>query len=149
MKRFLLAYISPIERSSHLIYWFKISKKFTKYKYDILFGVIYIPPENTRFFTPEPFVEIQNESDSLRYNFGHILLLGYLNSRTGKLNEYIETNHFLLNELHLDEFEDVFDDEFSYLEKSNISTQRTVSDENTNNYGYKLIDFVNQTVFTC
>ena len=77
----------------------------------------------------------------MRYNFGHILLLGDLNSRTGKLNEYIETNHFLLNELHLDELEDVFDDEFSYFEKSNISTQRTVSDENTNNYGYKLIDF--------
>ena len=133
MKQPLLAYISPNESSSQLIYWFKISKKLTKYKCDILCGVIYIPPENTRYSSPERFVEIQNELDSLRYNFGHILLLGDLNSRTGKLNEYIETNHFLLNELHLDELEDVFDDEFSYFEKSNISTQRTVSDENTNN----------------
>lgn len=141
VKRSLLAYISPIESSSQLIYWFKISKKLTKYKYDILCGVIYIPPENTRYSSSEPFVEIQNELDSLRHSFGHILLLGDLNSRTSKLNEYIETNHFLLNELHLDELKDVFDDELSYFEKFNISTQRTVSDGNTNTYGYKLIDF--------
>ena len=74
-------------------------------------------------------------------------MLGDLNSRTGKLNEYIETNHFLLNELHLDELEDVVDDEFSYFEKSNISTQFQMKIQIITDIS--LLTSVNQTVFTC
>lgn len=40
-------YITPIKTKSSLVYWFKISSKFTKLETDILCGVIYITPENT------------------------------------------------------------------------------------------------------
>ena len=59
-----------IETESRLVYWFIISKRFTKTD-DILCGVIYVPPENSIYSVQDPFLEIQREIDSFsnKYTF--------------------------------------------------------------------------------
>ena len=93
----LLDYITPIETDSQLVFWFKLSNNFTKTVSDILCGVVYIPPENTRYACNDPYIEIQNEFVSLCPDSQYCLLFGDFNSRTEKLNAYVETNNFLLS----------------------------------------------------
>ena len=141
VKRTHLAYITPIETDCNLLYWFKISNKLTNFGSETLCGVIYVPPENTRYAAVDPFTDIQSELESLRSDYNQILLLGDLNTRTGKLKDYIEPYHFLLQELGLDALENSFDTELECFEKANVSIERKVTDTNTNNFGYKLVDF--------
>ena len=68
VKKDLLNEITVIDTDCNLVLWFKVSKKLTKYDSDILCGIIYIPPENTRYSSNDPFNEIQIELDSLKSN---------------------------------------------------------------------------------
>ena len=134
-------YIIPIKTKSSLVYWFKISSKFTKLETDILCGVIYIPPENTRYSCPEPFLEIQNELESLNESTKYVLLFGDLNSRTGKLDDYVQPDQFILSELNIDVLENEYGNELTNFQTGNVSFVRKTMDKVTNNYGYKLINF--------
>ena len=79
-----------------------MSKKLTKYHNDTLCGIIYIPPENTRYSMNDPFSEIQLELDVLKCDCSNILLFGDFNARTGHQNVFIEGDNFLLQELDLE-----------------------------------------------
>ena len=95
----LLDFITPIETNSQSVFWFKLSNNFTKTVSDILCAIVYIPPENTRYSCNDPYIEIQNELISLCPDSQCCLLFGDFNSRTGKLNEYVETDNSLRTEL--------------------------------------------------
>lgn len=133
--------VTVINSSSSLVLWFKVSKKLTKYDTDILCGIIYIPPENTRYSSNDPFNEIQLELDSLRSEFDNVILFGDFNARTGSHNEFVDFDDFVLHELNIDALEWEYNAERSVFDRNNISTSRTVRDKCSNNYGYKLIDF--------
>ena len=143
----IIEHVTAIETESQLVFLFKLSCNFTKTTSDIICGVVYIPPENTRYSCNDPYTEIQNELVSLCPDLNYCILFGDLNSRTGKLTEYIEIDNFLLTELGLEELENEYANELFYFETANISTQRTTTDKDTNNYGYKLIEFCKANSF--
>ena len=143
----IIEHVTAIETESQLVFWFKLSCNFTKTTSDIICGVVYIPPENTRYSCNDPYTELQNELVSLCPDLNYCILFGDLNSRTGKLTEYIEIDNFLLTELGLEELENEYANELFYFETANISTQRTTTDKDTNNYGYKLIEFCKANSF--
>ena len=49
-------YIKVLDSDSRLVQWFLISKRLTKC-YEILFGVVYIPPENSNYSHIDPYFE--------------------------------------------------------------------------------------------
>ena len=51
----------------------------------ILFGCVYIPPENTRYSSDNAFHELEGEMITFSRNSKHIFLLGDFNSRTSKM----------------------------------------------------------------
>ena len=52
-----------------------------------------------------------------------------------------------MTELGLEELENEYANELFYIETANISTQRTTTDKDTNNYGYKLKEFCKANSF--
>ena len=49
---------------------------------------IYIPPQNSIYFCPELFEELENDIEKFSA-FGSILLMGDFNSRTGKYSDNV------------------------------------------------------------
>jgi hypothetical protein len=47
--------ISMIETDSKYVLWFKISKNIFRLQQDVLFGIVYIPPENSLYCVGDPF----------------------------------------------------------------------------------------------
>ena len=46
---------------SEFVLWFQISKNFLSVKSDLIFGCVYIPPENSKYSNAEAFLELENE----------------------------------------------------------------------------------------
>ena len=101
MKRSISNYVAFIDTNCKLVLRFKLSKLLTHYESDtcILCGIIYIPPESTRYSSHDPFTEIQNQLDEFKGNYGHFILFVDFNARTGTQNEFVEADDFLLDEL--------------------------------------------------
>ena len=72
-----------VEKASPNFLWFKISKNYTKTTKDILACGAYIPPYSSNYFHPELFEDLESDIESFSSQ-GSVLLLGDLNSRTGK-----------------------------------------------------------------
>jgi len=60
--------VSFIDTPSKYVLWFKLSNSITKCG-DVLYGVIYMPPEGSLYYNGSAFVEIQSELDSLSDNY--------------------------------------------------------------------------------
>ena len=147
VKNTISKYVTILSSDSNLVLWFKLSRQIANLEADILCGVVYIPPEYTKYSSADPFTEIQNELDSFKHNFSQVLLFGDFNARTGKLDEFVTPDSFLLDELHLEALQAEYEDEISIFERNNICTGRTTQDKHTNNYGYKMIEFCRENSF--
>ena len=132
VKNTISKYVTILSSDSNLVLWFKLSRQIANLEADILCGVVYIPPEYTKYSSADPFTEIQNELDSFKHNFSQVLLFGDFNARTGKLNEFVTPDSFLLDELHLEALQAEYDDEISIFERNNICTGRTTQDKHSN-----------------
>ena len=75
-----------VEKESPNFLWFKITKEYTKTEKDIYVCGTYIPPQNSIYFCPELFEELENVIEKFSA-FGSILLMGDFNSRTGKYSD--------------------------------------------------------------
>ena len=68
-----------MEKESPNFLWFKIAKEYTKTEKDIYVCGTYIPPQNSIYFYPELFEELDNDIEKFSA-FGSILLMGDFNS---------------------------------------------------------------------
>ena len=139
-KNYLQNFLHPIDTECQFIYWFKIDRNFLGLQQDAIFGVVYIPPENTRYAIDDAISEIEIEFMNFQKDSSYVCLFGDFNSRTGKLNDFYETNDFddrFISELFdYNEFSDI-----SILDDLGISRLRNTPDNIVNSYGRKLINF--------
>ena len=77
-----------VEKESSNFLWFKISKEYTKTARDIYVCGAYIPPYNSNYVSPDLFDELENDIEKFS-SLGSILLMGDLNSRTGKYSDIV------------------------------------------------------------
>ena len=110
---------------------------------NVIFGIVYIPPENTSYTSDEAFVEIENEFQMLKL----MCLVGDFNARMGNLSDFIDSNdlddYFFNNIIDLKEPTDIH-----ILDELCIPRKRNSPDSVVNNYSRKLIDiFKNNNVF--
>ena len=54
-------YIEPLETESNYIFWFKVSSKLFNLSDDLIFGIVYIPPEGSSYLSPDAFDQVENE----------------------------------------------------------------------------------------
>ena len=115
------------------VLFFKLSTKFVTR--DILFGVVYIPPEGSPFENKDVFTELENSLLLLEHD--GVCFLGDFNARTGAVDGIIT-----------DGFNNDFDMPYKVFEDAPCSDKipsalpkRISQDLATNNYCFRLLDF--------
>ena len=68
---------------SHNFMWSKLDKILMETEEHVYVCGAYIPPENSEYFSPEIFEELEEDIIEFRSK-GFVMLLGDLNSQTGK-----------------------------------------------------------------
>lgn len=81
----MVKYIEVLISECEYVFWFKLSRNLSNSSSDILFGVTYVPPENTRYSSSDCFTDIEQEMLNMLKTTQNICLLGDFNARTGKL----------------------------------------------------------------
>ena len=101
----LAEYIDIIDTNSKFILWTKVSKRLHKLEKDLLVGVVYIPPENSKYSSRDAFDEIELEWMNMNRNQNFVLLTGDFNSRTGirpDINDIVyDDNEYHINLIRL------------------------------------------------
>ena len=75
-------------KSSKLVLFFTISKtlyKFENHDEDLECGIVYIPPQGTKYASDDPYLEMQEEIFRYCLDSKNVLLLGDFNSRCKKI----------------------------------------------------------------
>ena len=135
-KEKLQNYIECISTESKFVQWFKLSADYSKLEEDIIFGSVYIPPESTKYSSPESFREIENELLDFVINHNLICLLGDFNSRTSTDLDYIVIDD---KDILIDSY-DIVGNDIHRILNDKISLLRNNSDKNKNNYGNLLLE---------
>ncbi|CAG2205169.1 unnamed protein product [Mytilus edulis] len=126
--------IEVIETNSKFVLWCKISKFLNNE--DILFGVVYIPPEYTSYSSPDAFNEIENEYLEFSTTFEHIFIIGDFNARTSNEKDYVFIDE---KDISID-LEGVSINDVCNLELYNIPRDRISMDKGKTRYGNNLLD---------
>ena len=90
------------KQNQNWFYGLKFQKKLTKTS-DILCGIIYIPPENSKCAHNDPYFEISEELNYFSDKYESLLLLWDYNSRTKLLNGCIEVDEDLFCENNIED----------------------------------------------
>lgn len=137
-KRYLEKFIRPIESECNFVYWFQVDKAVFNLDKNVIFGVVYIPPVNTRYASDDALNEFESEFQRFYQNTENIVLVGDFNSRTGNLQDYYDDNldNFLLKNPEQMDYLDVYK-----LDKLHMQRNRNSPDTVVNGYGRKFIDF--------
>ncbi|CAG2239765.1 unnamed protein product [Mytilus edulis] len=98
-KRYLENCISAIQTDCPFVQWFSIEAKIFDLKSSVIFGVIYIPPENSIYTSENALSDIELEFFELQRTNKYICLLGDSNSRsrTASLQDFnaiVDTDDF-------------------------------------------------------
>ena len=146
-KTYLNDYIKIIDTDCPFVLWFSVDKKILRTLQNVIFGIIYIPPESSKYATDDAFSEIEMEFQRLNRNSNFVCLLGDMNARTGNLPDFLEQedndDYFAQNIVDIDTFSDA-----EILAELGIPKIRNSIDKIVNRYGRKLIDLCkNNNVF--
>ena len=120
-----------LQKSSKYFIWCQIDKSILGTDKHLYLCGAYIPPENSRHFSLDLFEELENEIANFRSK-GLVMLLGDLNARTSKLNDFNspDGNRFLPTDL---------------LEKSQCFSEcRNNLDNTVNNHGKNVLNICKQ-----
>ena len=71
-----------------------------------MFGIVYIPPEYTKYTSDEAFNEIEQEYLSFQNTTKYVCLLGDFNARTGVENDFVEIDENEHGDNNISEFVD-------------------------------------------
>ena len=137
VKCHLANYIHEIDTNSKYVKWFKLDKHAFEVGGDILFGIVYIPPENSSYCIGEPYSELEQEYLRLSDPYDYVCLLGDFNARTSNCSDFIQIdgddddllNEMLENNTQLDVFTNL-----------DIPLNRKSRDARKNNFGNQLLE---------
>ncbi|XP_063418981.1 uncharacterized protein LOC134701789 [Mytilus trossulus] len=129
--------------ASQFVLWFKLSKSILSLNSDVIFGCVYVPPENSKYSTIEAFEELENELNILtNTENSYIALVGDFNSKTGSLPDYIIPDESVVSMFDLDCDADILDYLYDYenLTRNKITLQRVSQCTcRPNKYGHRLL----------
>ena len=103
-----------------------IDKEILNCSSNILLGCIYLPPENTKYTSPDAMNEIESEMTSIADDCNFVSLIGDFNAKTGDLEDFTGKDE------NLSQYLDVYDDsefgkfmnDFDILRKNDIPLRR-------------------------
>ncbi|CAG2250620.1 unnamed protein product [Mytilus edulis] len=115
----------------------------------VLFGAVYIPPENSKYANTDAFEEIEIELLTFADKFdSYVSLIGDFNAKTGTRDDFIVPDESLIGIFELESDDEILSYMLDYeqLKLQNIPLSRMSECHcNINNYGHKLLDMCKKT----
>lgn len=140
--------IRTIETESDYILWLKLDMSLFSTNEDLILGILYVPPTQSRFLNEDEYFNLETEITSMCAQSSYICLTGDMNARTASLCDFITADSFIADLMDFDEDTLSFYNQAEQLESLNINKYRVSCDEKTNNNGYKLIEIcINNNLF--
>ena len=133
------------ELHSKLILWFTISHNITLIGEDVHCGIVYIPPQGSKYAHEEPYDELEQEIIRYCINSKNIILMGDFNSRTGQQDDYIPIDSYLSKNFGLEQLCDDFSDVLNNFQLNSVPLLRDNDDSAINSYGNMMLDFCKNT----
>lgn len=131
---------SHLETESDYILWLSIDKKITKTDENVVLGVIYVPPAQSRFYNEDEIAVLESEIMSMCSKYKHVFINGDINGRSSRLCDYTALDNFLSDMFEFDENTSRFFDKTEILENLRVPLERSSRDPKTNSTGYWLIE---------
>ena len=142
IKNDILKHFSVVDSECECEYvlWFTLSKAIFGTGADVLFGAVYIPPENSRYNSEGIMEQFYFEVDENSRSFKHLIMMGDFNARTSNIADFAEIDEVIFDQINVDP-EDFFvsvpvDEITSY----GFSVKRTSQDGHLNKFGKMLIE---------
>jgi len=117
-------YVTNIDTECEYILWFKLDKTVLNYDEHFNFGVIYVPPDNTKFFSRDIYDIFSHEIENFTTNNKNVILVGDFNARTGLLSELLSADNFIYDQIGLNP-SDVLDIDLNQSIACKISLSRS------------------------
>ena len=133
------------ELHSKLILWFTISHNITLIGEDVHCGIVYIPPQGSKYAHEEPYNELEQEIIRYCVNSKNIILMGDFNSRTGQKDDYVPIDSYLSKNFGLEQLCDDFTDVLNNFQLNSVPLLRDNDDSAINSYGNMMLDFCKNT----
>ncbi|MEW8560930.1 MAG: hypothetical protein AB2541_02460, partial [Candidatus Thiodiazotropha sp.] len=140
VKEGISEYCKQKESVSDYIMWICVDKKLTQTDENLVLGIIYVPPSQSRFFNDDELLNLENEISSVCRSNKYVIITGDINARTAKLSDYVKLDDFFSNMFNFDNDTVSLLDKTEVLESQRIPLRRNSKDAKTNNAGYWLID---------
>lgn len=140
VKDSIAQFVNVIDSESDYIMWIKINHKLLTTKSDLVFGLVYQPPESSRFYSADEAGNLDLEITSMCIEHKYVYILGDLNGRISNIDEFIHYDEFIAKHFEFDSELTEHFNKYTYLERYNMSVKRTSMDKKTNNIGHKLLE---------
>ena len=129
--------IKVLNSDSKFVLWFRVFGELFDIDEDVIFGIVYIPPENSRYSSESAFTELETEFLKFSNNYKYVALLGDFNGRTSDNIDYL----LIKENKHTADCSYFINNDVFILDEIGISRTRNNMDKVKNNYGNKLLDF--------
>lgn len=136
----LSGFCKHLDTISDYVLWLSIDKSITNTDENIIIGITYVPPTQSRFFNDDELTNLENEITSMCSNHKYVFITGDFNARTSHLNDFTQLDQFVSDMFEFDEDTVNFFDKTNFLDRLSIPLQRASKDTKINNLGYWLID---------
>ena len=133
-------HFSFVDAESEYVAWLKIRKSFQHQNDDLVIGSVYIPPQQSQFFSNDEFECFEQEITSVCSSNDSVYIMGDFNAQTSTLEDYTSSDEFLSKYFDFDESTIEFYDQRCALEKLGVQLRRISKDTKKNNSGFRLID---------
>ena len=120
--------------------WIQIDKCLMKADENIILGLSYISPIQSKYYNDEEILNLEREITSVCSQHKYVLITGDLNARTARLKDYTRVDNFLSDLIDFDGETLSFFDKTPILEKYNVPLERATKDCKTNNTGNWLLE---------
>lgn len=133
------------KQQSKLVQWFSISHLISPITERIYCGVVYLPPQGSRYANEDPYTELQQEI--LRYcqDSNNIILMGDFNSRTGEKADYTCIDPFISDMYGLEILTEESQSILNFFSQHDVPFNRLKKDKIINNYGNQMLEFCKLT----
>ena len=84
-----------IETASDYVFWVNISSVLTNLDEDLLLGVMYIPPSQSKYLNEDEIMNLEMEITLHCNQYKYIILTGDINARTAELRDYTVADNFI------------------------------------------------------
>lgn len=136
----LFPYVSFIESESDYILWFKFDKVLLKTDEDVVFGVVYLPPADSRFNTQDELDLFEVEITNMCILYKYVILTGDFNARTQTQDDFLDVDNFFADHFNFDDTLKEFYNISAMLSQFNMDKNRSSKDKTANNEGRILLE---------